>query len=159
MNIEIRRAKPSDIEGMSVVVDSAWRENYRAIFTTETIDKFTGEHRRESFAGLLERGVGILVLTVDDEIVALCAFQMTVEFPDCAQIMLLYVHPKYQRRGFGGRLLSNVLNGLRRDGFARAVLDTAEKNEGARRFYEKHGFVFQKQYENGISYVTYMKKL
>lgn len=159
MSIEIRRAKASDIEGMSVVVDSAWRENYKDIFSKERIDQYTGAHRRESFKGLLERGVDILVLTTDDEIAALCAFQMTVEFPDCAEIMLLYVHPQYQRRGFGGRLLSNVLNGLRRDGFARAVLDTAEKNEGARRFYEKHGFVFQKQYENGISYVTYMKKL
>lgn len=159
MGVEIRRAEASDIEGMSVVVDSAWRENYKDIFSKEQIDLYTGDHRRESFAGLLERGVDIFVLTIDGEIAALCAYQMTVEFPDCAEIMLLYVHPMYQRRGFGGRLLSNVLNSLRRGGFARAVLDTAEKNEIACRFYEKHGFELQKQYENGISYVTYLKKL
>ena len=159
MGVEIRRANASDIEGMSEVVDSAWHENYKDIFSPERIAQYTGASRRESFSKLLERGVDILVLTMDDEIAALCAFQMTVEFPDCAEIMLLYVHPKYQRRGFGGRLLTHVLNGLRRDGYARAVLDTAEKNEGARIFYEKHGFVLQKQYENGISYITYLKKL
>lgn len=159
MNVEIRPAAFSDIEGMSIVVDSAWRENYRDIFTADIIEKFTGLHRRESFKGLLERGVDILVLTVDGEVAAVCSFQRTDALPDCAEIILMYVHPKYQLKGLGGRLLSHVLNGLRRGGFVRAVLDTAEKNEGARRFYEKLGFTLQKQYENGISYITYLIEL
>ncbi len=159
MDIEIRPAAFSDIEGMSIVVDSAWRENYRDIFTAEIIDKFTGRHRRESFTTLLERGEDILVLTMDGEIAAVCAFQRTDVLPDCAEIILMYVHPKHQRQGYGERLLSYVLDELRRSGYLRAVLDTAEKNEGARRFYEKLGFTMQKQYENGISYVTYMIKL
>ncbi len=159
MNVEIRPAAFSDIEGMSIVVDSAWRENYRDIFTAEIIDKFTGRHRRESFTTLLERGEDILVLTMDGEIAAVCAFQRTDVLPDCAEIILMYVHPKHQRQGYGERLLSYVLDELRRSGYLRAVLDTAEKNEGARRFYEKFGFILQKQYENGISYVTYMIKL
>lgn len=159
MNFEIRRAGYSDIEGMSVVVDSAWRENYRDIFTDDMIEKFTGEHRRESFKGLLERGVDIFVMTADGEITALCAFNCADDMLDCAEIILMYVHPKYQRQGFGGRLLSHILNELRQGGYVRTVLDTAEKNEGARRFYEKHGFTLQKQYENGISYVTYLIEL
>jgi len=159
MKIEIRPAALSDVEGMSVVVDSAWRENYRDIFTPEIIDKFTGQHRRNSFKTLLERGVDILILTVDGEIAALCAFQRANALPDCAEIILMYVHPKHQRKGYGGRLLSLVLEKLRRGGYASAVLDTAEQNEGARRFYEKQGFTLQKQYKNGISYVTYMIEL
>ncbi len=159
MDIEIRPAAFSDIEGMSVVVDSAWRENYRDIFTADIIDKFTGRHRRESFKSLLDHGVDILVLTADGEVAALCAFQRSDALPDCAEIILMYVHPNYQRKGLGWRLLSHVLNELRRGGYLCAVLDTAEKNEGARRFYEKFGFTLQKQYENGISYVTYMIEL
>ncbi len=159
MRTEIRPAALSDIEGMSVVVDSAWRENYRDIFTPEIIDKFTGQHRRDSFRKLLDRGVDIRVLTVDGEIAALCAFQRSDASSDCAEIILMYVHPKHQRQGYGGRLLSYVLEGLRRGGYTSAALDTAEKNEGARRFYEKQGFTLQKQYENGISYVTYMIEL
>ncbi len=159
MRIDIRPAVLTDIEGMSVVVDSAWRENYRGIFTPEIIDKLTGQHRRDSFKRLLERGVDIRVLTLDGEIAALCAFQRSGALPDCAEIILMYVHPNHQRQGYGGRLLSYVLEELRRDGFTSAVLDTAEKNESARRFYEKQGFTLQKQYENGISYVTYMVEL
>ncbi len=159
LRTEIRPAALSDIEGMSVVVDGAWRENYRNIFTPEIIERFTGQHRRDSFKSLLERGVDIRVLTVDGEIAALCAFQRSDASPDCAEIILMYVHPKHQRRGYGGRLLSYVLEELRRGGFTSAVLDTAEQNDGARRFYEKQGFSLQKQYEKGISYVTYMVEL
>lgn len=159
MNIEVRRAEFSDIEGMSVVVDSAWRENYRDIFTADIIDKFTGEHRRESFKGLLQRGVDIFVLIADGEIAALCAFQQTVILPDCAEIMLMYVHPKFQRRGFGGRLLMYSLNEMRLCGFVRAVLDTAKENKGARLFYEKFGFMLQREFTDGISYVAYMVEL
>lgn len=159
MNIEIRRADPSDIEGMSVVMDSAWRENYRDIFTEEIIDKFTGEHRRKSFNELLDRDVDIYVLTADSEIAALCAFQQTVILPDCAEIMLMYVHPNFQRHGFGGRLLMYSLNEMRLCGFVRAVLDTAKENEGARLFYEKHGFMLQREFTDGISYVAYMVEL
>lgn len=156
MNIEIRHAELSDVESMSVVVDSAWRENYREIFPDEVIAKYTGEHRRESFIVLLSRGVDIFVLTADGEVAALCAFQQTVALPDCAEIMLMYVHPDYQRKGLGGRLLNFTLNELRFMGFVRAVLDTAEKNEGARRFYEKFGFTEQKSFEDLVTYVTYM---
>ncbi len=159
LTTEIRPAALSDVEGMSVVVDSAWRENYRDIFPPEIIGKFTGQHRRDSFRKLLERGVDIRVLTVDGEIAALCAFQRSGALPDCAEIILMYVHPKHQRQGYGGRLLSYVLEELRRGGYTSAALDTAEQNEGARRFYEKQGFTLQKQYENGISYVTYMIEL
>ncbi len=159
LRTKIRPASLSDIEGMSVVVDSAWRENYRDIFPPEIIDKLTGQHRRDSFRKLLERGVDIRVLTVDGEIVSLCAFQRSGAQPDCAEIILMYVHPKHQRQGYGGRLLSYVLEKLRQGGYTSAALDTAEKNEGARFFYEKQGFTLQKQYENGISYVTYMIEL
>ncbi len=159
MRTEIRPAALSDIEGMSVVVDSAWRENYRDIFPPEIIDKLTGQHRRDSFKRLLERGVDIRVLTVEGEIASLCAFQQSDAQSDCAEIILMYVHPKHQRQGYGRRLLSYVLEELRRGGYTNAALDTAEQNDGARRFYEKIGFTLQKQYENGISYVTYMIEL
>lgn len=159
MNIEIRRAELSDIEEMSAVVDSAWRENYRDIFTKEIIDQFTGKHRRESFARLIDCGTDIRVLTVDRRMAALCAFRALEERYRSAEVILMYVHPDLQRRGYGERLLSNVLETLRDIGCSFVTLDTAEKNGGARRFYEKHGFTLLDQRENGISYVTYGKKL
>lgn len=159
MDIEIRRADFSDIEEMSVIVDSAWRVNYRDIFPDDVIDRYTGKHRRESFARLINSGTDIRILTVDGRITALCAFQPLENERGLAEIILMYVDPNEQRRGYGEMLLSNMLKTLRGGGYSFVTLDTAEKNEGARRFYEKRGFVLKNQYENGISYVTYGKKL
>lgn len=159
MNVEIRHAVSSDIEEMSELTDCAWRENYRDIFTGEVIEKYTGKHRRESFAKLIDRCADIRVLTVDGRIAALCAFQPLENERGLAKIILMYVHPNDQRQGLGKQLLSYVLDELSGSGYFRAVLDTAEKNAGARRFYEALGFSPEKQYENGIGYVTYMKRL
>jgi ribosomal protein S18 acetylase RimI-like enzyme len=50
----------------------------------------------------------------------------------------LYVHPSYQRRGIGGRLLAEIKK-IAVDGFELWVF---EANEGAIRFYERHGAKF-----------------
>ncbi len=49
----------------------------------------------------------------------------------------LYVDPEFQRQGVGSRLLQQAKE-LRPDGLR---LVTLERNEPARRFYERHGFV------------------
>ncbi len=146
MDIEIRRADLSDVEGMSIVVDSAWRENYKDIFSAEQIAEYTGKNRRNSFKSLIVNGKSVYVLTADGEISAVCAAQFCEEktYEGYAEIMLMYVHPKFQHQGFGSRLLSHTLEEMRKKGYKNAVLDTAEKNENARRFYKKLGFTEQK---------------
>jgi len=52
----------------------------------------------------------------------------------------LYVEPDVQNRGVGTALLTKA-KALRPEGF---VLWVFQKNEGARRFYERHGFVLAK---------------
>jgi ribosomal protein S18 acetylase RimI-like enzyme len=48
----------------------------------------------------------------------------------------IYVDPEAQNRGIGREMLAKVME-LMPDGFS---LWTFQKNEGARRFYERHGF-------------------
>lgn len=146
MEIKIRRAELLDVEGMSIVVDSAWRENYKDIFSAEQIAEYTGENRRKSFTGLVNGGKDIFVLLCNDEVAAVCAVQSCGEkpFEGYAEIMLMYVHPKFQHQGFGSKLLTHTLNAMREKGYSSAVLDTAEKNANARRFYEKLGFIERK---------------
>ncbi|MCH5205188.1 MAG: GNAT family N-acetyltransferase [Oscillospiraceae bacterium] len=156
MRIDIRSAVVSDIEGMSEVVDSAWRVNYRDIFDEETIAAFTGERRRKSFAQLLDNGADIFVLTVDMKITAVCAAVKpeSNKTADIAEILLLYVTPEFQRTGQGRKLLSHTLRKMREKGYSGAVLSTAEKNIPALEFYRKFGFTKIKTREyNGVSYV------
>lgn len=81
MDIRIRRADISDVEGMAIVVDSAWRENYKTIFSAKQIAEYTGENRRKSFASLVNGGKDIFVLLLDNEIAAVCAVRTCEEKP------------------------------------------------------------------------------
>lgn len=56
-----------------------------------------------------------------------------------AWIDQLYLHPDHMGRGLGTRLLMHALARLPRP----LKLHTFEANAGARRFYERHGFVVQ----------------
>jgi GNAT superfamily N-acetyltransferase len=74
----------------------------------------------------------IRIAQIDDEIVGFAA-------RDGAWLEHLYVRPGWTGRGIGSELLNVMINE------ARAVtstlrLYTFQRNEGARRFYERHGF-------------------
>lgn len=154
----IRPAVLSDVEEMSVVVDSAWHENYKDIFSPEQINAYTGEHRRKSFTALLNNGKDVSVLLRDDVVAAVCAVQECEETPyeGYAEILLMYVHPMFQHMGMGSKLLSHTLRRICDKGFKGAVLSTAEKNENARCFYKKLRFTERRSKEfDGVVYITY----
>lgn len=146
MRIDIRPAVLGDVEGMSQVIDKAWRENYKDIFSAEQIAAYTGGYRRESFTKLINGGKDVFVLLCDGEVIAVCAAQTCEEkpFEGYAEIMLLYVLPEWQHKGMGRKLLSHTLRKMRGKGYKSAVLDTAEKNVSARKFYERFGFTERK---------------
>jgi ribosomal protein S18 acetylase RimI-like enzyme len=56
------------------------------------------------------------------------------------EITRLYVHPDAAGGGIGSALLDRALVALRAAGRAQAWLNTEERNERARRFYERHGW-------------------
>jgi len=66
--------------------------------------------------------VGVLALAEDDT---------------CRWIEQLYLHPSHVGRGIGSQLLARALATASRP----VRLYTFQQNEGARRFYERHGFV------------------
>jgi ribosomal protein S18 acetylase RimI-like enzyme len=56
------------------------------------------------------------------------------------EILRLYTHPRAWRCGAGQALLDRALDALRAAGLTQAWLKTDERNEGARRFYERLGW-------------------
>jgi ribosomal protein S18 acetylase RimI-like enzyme len=58
----------------------------------------------------------------------------------CAHLHDIFVRDDARARGVGDALLAGTLAELARVGAPRVVLSTAVKNEGAQRFFERHGF-------------------
>ena len=77
---------------------------------------------------------GVTVATLHDHVVGVLA----VSRADGANwIDQLYVHPEHCGHGIGSQLLAVALSSL-----ARPIrLYTFQQNDGARRFYERHGFL------------------
>ena len=102
----------------------------------------------------LDERQNIFVQLIDKEPIAFCAVRDCHEKPfvGYAYIKDLYVMPQCQNKGYGKKLLMHTLRTMRNNGYMNAVLQTADDNLGARRFYERFGF---ENRGTSSGYVTY----
>ncbi|MCU4799624.1 GNAT family N-acetyltransferase [Halobacteria archaeon HArc-gm2] len=86
----------------------------------------------------------LLVAREDEELAGFVMF--TVESGQYEQdvqrgvVQNLYVAPTHRRRGIGTRLLAAAEERLADNGVDRVALNVMAANEGARRFYRRHGY-------------------
>lgn len=66
--------------------------------------------------------------------------QSDVYDTDSLEIERIYVDDEYQGRGLGAKLLEKAIERARHFGVRYIWLGVWEKNPGAQRFYERHGF-------------------
>jgi GNAT superfamily N-acetyltransferase len=76
-----------------------------------------------------------LVAVDDHGVFAFIAWDATT-----GEILRLYTHPRGWGRGAGRALLDRALEALRASGQTQAWLNTEERNERGRRFYEQRGW-------------------
>jgi len=64
------------------------------------------------------------------------------DFPNFGELMAIYVDPAHVRTGVGRLLMSAARERLRLVGLKGALLWVLDGNVGARRFYERDGWMF-----------------
>jgi ribosomal protein S18 acetylase RimI-like enzyme len=79
-----------------------------------------------------------LVGELDDEVVAMGGFWRKTE--KMAELKRMRVDPKYQRRGFGQAILTELEKRAKAMGYSSMFLDTLPIMAPARRLYTKNGF-------------------
>ncbi|GAA4919823.1 GNAT family N-acetyltransferase [Streptomonospora salina] len=121
----VRRAVGTD----AAAVAGGWLRSFAAALPT--VDRaHTDEQVRSWIREIVVPGQETWAATVAGSVVAM----MVLDGQDLAQ---LYLDPRWQGRGIGGRLV-RLAQQRRPAGLA---LWTFQVNESARRFYERHGFV------------------
>ncbi len=121
----IRPATPDDADAISEVLTAAGLAAWGA---------FLGEER--ILAANRGRTHPADLVAVDEEgVLGFVAWD-----PATGEILRLYTHPRARGRGAGRALLDRALDALRAAGRTQAWLNTEERNTGARRFYERHGW-------------------
>lgn len=68
-----------------------------------------------------------------------------------AFLSLIAVHPSYQRKGYGGLLLSEVIRISKDEGMEQLELEVRRQNTAGICFYQKQGFCFlEKETEDSV---------
>ncbi len=134
----VRRAAEGDLSRVAEILVFGKRVAYRAIFADD-IGSFNGL-RVLDVADAYRRGERALgdALVYDDGVVK---GVLGARFGgEEAELDELYVEPFFTGRGVGGALIKRFLAEARARGCTRARLWVIRRNDGARRFYEAHGF-------------------
>ena len=74
---------------------------------------------------------------------AIAIFSLYERTPKSGELVMdgIAVHKEYRGRGIGSQLLNGIVNHARENGFGTVRLDVIDTNPGARRLYERNGFV------------------
>ncbi|MCX3062519.1 GNAT family N-acetyltransferase [Streptomyces beihaiensis] len=136
--------------GMSVTISAATDEDAEQILKLQYLcyqseaqlyGDYSIEPLTQSLASVraeLESGT-VLVARLGDEVVA--SVRGTVDAEGTAHIGKLIVHPRMQRHGLGGRLLTAIETRLGEAGGARRFqLFTGHRSDHNLRLYRKHGY-------------------
>ncbi len=143
MNTEIIPATVADLAEISGLAAIIWRAHYPGIITPAQIDYMLARMlavntlRRE-----LESGVTWFRALVDGTLRGFAAVGPTANRNEF-KLFKLYVHPDWQRRGLGTRLLQEVEATARAHGAASFILNVNKRNETALAAYRQRGFTIR----------------
>lgn len=142
--VEIRPATPVDHPIIASLAHRIWHVCFRDMITTEQIDYMLGRrYTAEALAEATRSGqLTYEILRVDGEPLAFTAYGPS-DHSDELKLQQLYVHPDWQGRGLGGRLMDRVEAHARQLGRRKLVLTVNRGNHRARAAYEKRGFTIR----------------
>jgi GNAT superfamily N-acetyltransferase len=128
MKLNIRAANTHDADRVSEILISA-----RKTFLSYAPSPHTDDEVCDWVSNSLIPGAGVLVCELEREVVAMLALSHNKNINWIDQ---MYIHPQHVNKGIGTALITHVLGST----YKPILLYTFQRNTGARRFYERHGF-------------------
>jgi ribosomal protein S18 acetylase RimI-like enzyme len=130
-----------DVERLVALAREIWYAHYPAIISTAQIEYMLEEryHADVVRAELKHDGVWWDKLTVGGKLAGFASYFLT-GIPGEMKLDKLYVHPRLQRRGYGGQMIARAGEVARFRGCSRLVLAVNKNNRSAISAYLKHGF-------------------
>ena len=102
---------------------------------------YNNPERIAELAKKVAQAARVLVAYEQDEPRGFCAYYANDEQSRIAYVSMIIVAPGMQGRSVGSRLIAQAADDARACGMTRMRLEVACDNEGALRFYRRHGFV------------------
>ncbi len=148
----IRDATEADARAFAYIICESWKAAYVDIISPEEMARKADiEVRTERFQTILSERNGQYYLAFDGETpCGLCTSRSSrdEDLPDYGEVVAIYTLKEYWGTGVGKMLMDTALAELKRLGYKKVLLWAFEKNDRARRFYEKYGFKFDGTYKD-----------
>ena len=145
---EFRLATTADTARIAEIHVAAWRATYVGLIDKAALDDRTVEKRMRQWKEVLEGRAwvdhAVHVVEVDDVVKGFSQVgpsdDKDAHLEPTLHVYALYLDPAERGRGLGAALLDYVLEWGAEAGYTLATLYVLEKNDGARRFYERLGW-------------------
>jgi diamine N-acetyltransferase len=139
--VEIRALREDEIPALCALAGEIWRAHYPGIISVAQIEYMLAERYDPAVirAELARGEIGWDVLMQEERMAGYTAYFLSGK-PNEMKIDKLYLHPRVQRRGFGGRLIDHVAAAAARRGCTHLALAVNRHNRSAIAAYRKHGF-------------------
>ena len=145
---------------MSLIHALGWRDTYRGYVPDDYLDReitdtrwvpfFRADYETGRCHGLLlyQGDIPVSAITYGPARVGPSPRQSSLVrfdsqgYEGWGEIISFYTHPQHRGRGYGGRLFGEAVHRLCVAGYQDAFVFVLRENEGARQFYQRHGFAW-----------------
>jgi len=140
-DVIIVSVEPEDVERLAGLAREIWYAHYSAIISAAQIEYMLGQRYNSDvvLAELRSDGMWWDKLIVAGGMAGFASYFLT-GVPGEMKLDKLYVHPRLQRRGYGGMMIARAGEVARSSGCSRLVVAVNKNNHSAIAAYLKHGF-------------------
>ena len=140
-SVRIEPVGAADVETLVALAREIWLAHYPAIIGTAQIEYMLAQRYSPAVvrAELAREGLWWDKLMAGEEMAGFASYFLTGVAGEL-KLDKLYVHPRHQRRGCGGRMIARACEVAREQGCDRLVLAVNKGNREAIAAYRKHGF-------------------
>lgn len=143
--MEIRTARTDDTTALAAFARETYTQAFGHTFSATDLVAHLDKHLTpETFAHYLAEDIvllaeenGALIGYIQFGAIHDLAFSQDI---DAQELRRLYVHPTFQNQGVGTQLMEAALAHPRLREAPQIYLDVWDRNHGALRFYQRHGF-------------------
>lgn len=141
MNIDIRPLAREDVDAVAALAREIWQAAYLTLIGQGQIDFMLAQRygAERMMAELTRPDIWWRQLTLDGERAGFSSCHLDATKGEL-KLDKLYIHPRQQRLGLGGRLIADAEDLARQQGCHHLVLCVHKRNAQAIAAYEKHGF-------------------
>ena len=135
----IRKASSADASLIRDMAYEIWPETYSQILSKDQLEYMLGLfYNEQKLKTEIEQGVEFILIYEDVQPAGFAAFSKTE--PEVYKLHKIYVLPSQQGKGTGRFIIDEVIKAIKQVG-AMALQLNVNRNNNAKLFYEKLGFV------------------